>query len=123
MLEVEETAALWPQESRRASTSVARHDHVESMRWRYLNVFNKKCVIVCALPRGRRGDDGKVYRVNPPWEGRSKHFTQGFGCFAVTLIREMPVKRTGQILDESDTRVVADDLRRSEAGACTVELR
>ena len=62
-------------------------------------------MIVCALPRGRRGDDGKVYRVTPPWEGRSKHFTQEFEAFALTLMREMPVKRVGQILGESDSRM------------------
>ena len=62
-------------------------------------------MIVCALPRGRRSNDGKVCRVTPPWEGRSKHFTQEFEAFAVTLMREMPVKRAGQILGESDTRM------------------
>ena len=34
-----------------------------------------------------------MYRVTPPWEGRSKHFTQEFEAFALTLMREMPVKR------------------------------
>ena len=104
-LEVEETPELWPEESARAGTPVVCHDHVEPMQWRHLNVFNKECVIVCALPRGRRGDDSKVYRVTPPWEGRSKHFTQEFEAFALTLMREMPVKRAGQILGESDTRM------------------
>ena len=56
-----------------------------------------------------RGDavskDGKVYRVTTPWEGRSKHFTQEFEAFAMTLMREMPVKRDGQFLVESDTRM------------------
>ncbi|MEN9603162.1 MAG: hypothetical protein RIS56_2768, partial [Verrucomicrobiota bacterium] len=104
-LKVEETPDLWPEESARAGTPVTGHDHVEPMQWRHLNVFNKECVIVCALPRGRRGDDSKVYRVTPPWEGRSKHFTQEFEAFALTLMREMPVKRAGQILGESDTRM------------------
>jgi transposase len=104
-LKVEETPELWPEESARAGTPVTCHDHVEPMQWRYLNVFNKECVILCALPRGRRGDDSKVYRVTPPWEGRSKHFTQEFEAFALTLMREMPVKRAGQILGESDTRM------------------
>jgi hypothetical protein len=40
--------------------------HVEPMQWRHLNVFNKECVIVCALTRGRRSNDGKVYRFTPP---------------------------------------------------------
>jgi hypothetical protein len=100
-LKVEETPELWPEESARAGTPVVCHDHVEPMQWRHLNVFNKECVIVCALPRGRRGDDSKVYRVTPPWEGRSKHFTQEFEAFALTLMREMPVKRAG------DTSVAA----------------
>jgi transposase len=104
-LKVEETPELWPEESARAGTEVTCHDHVEPMQWRHLNVFNKECVIVCSLPRGRRGDDGKVYRVTPPWEGRSKHFTQEFEAFALTLMREMPVKRAGQILGESDSRM------------------
>ncbi len=43
--------------------------------------------------------------MTSPWEGRSKHFTQEFEAFAVTLMREMPVKRTGQILGESDSRM------------------
>lgn len=102
---VEETAELWPQESRRLGTTVACYDHVEPMQWRHLNVFNKECVIVCALPRGRRSDDNKVYRVTPPWEGRSKHFTQEFEAFALTLMREMPVKRAGEILGETDQRM------------------
>ena len=105
VLKVEETPGLWAEECARAGTTVTCHDHVEPMRWRHLNVFNKECVIECALPRGRRGDDGKVYRVTPPWEGRSKHFTQEFEAFAVTLMREMPVKRAGQILGESDSRM------------------
>jgi transposase len=105
VLKVEETPELWPEESSKAGTPVTCHDHVEPMQWRHLNVFNKECVIVCALPRGRRGDDGKVYRVTPPWEGRSKHFTQEFEAFAVTLMREMPVKRAGEILGESDSRM------------------
>ena len=67
-------------------------------------LFDKECVIVCALPRGRRGNDGKVYRVTPPWEGPSKHFTQEFEAFAQTLMREMPVRRAGQILGESTRR-------------------
>ena len=79
------------------------HDHVEPMQRWHLNVFNKDCVIVCALPRGRLSNDGKVYRVTPPREGLRKNFTQEFEASAVTLMREMPVKRAGHILGESDT--------------------
>jgi len=60
---------------------------------------------VCALPRGRRSQDGAVYRVTPPWEGRSKHFSKEFEAFALTLMREMPVKKAGEILGETDQRM------------------
>jgi hypothetical protein len=66
VLKVEETASLWPEDSDRAGTPVTCHDHFEPMQWRHLNLFNKECVIVCALPRGRRSNDGKVYRVTLP---------------------------------------------------------
>jgi hypothetical protein len=69
LLKVQETVALWPEESAQAGTTVTWHDHVEPMQWRQLNVFNKERVIVCALPRRRRSDDGKAYRVPPPWGG------------------------------------------------------
>jgi hypothetical protein len=75
------------------------------MPWRHLNVSNQECLIVCALPRGRRSDDGKVYRVPPPWDRRSKYFTQEFEAFAVTMMRDMPVRLAGQIFGESDTRI------------------
>jgi len=102
---VQETERLWPEESQRCGQEVTCYDHVEAMQWRHLNVFNKECVIVCALPRGKRKNDGAVYRVTPPWEGRSKHFTKEFEAFALTLAREMPVKKAGEILGETDQRM------------------
>jgi transposase len=105
VIAVEETPQLWEQERRRLEQKVTCYDHVEPMQWRHLNVFNKECVIVCALPRGLRALDKKVYRVPPPWEGRSKHFTQEFEAFALTLMKEMPVKKAGEILGETDQRL------------------
>jgi transposase len=102
---VSETEALWPEESAKSGQTVTCYDHVEAMQWRHLNVFNKECVIVSALPRGRRSKDGSIYRVTPPWEGRNKHFTKEFEAFALTLMREMPVKKAGEILGETDQRL------------------
>jgi transposase len=102
---VTETEGLWAEESAKCGQTVTCYDHVEPMQWRHLNVFNKECVIVCALPRGRRSQDGAVYRVTPPWEGRSKHFSKEFEAFALTLMREMPVKKAGEILGETDQRM------------------
>jgi transposase len=102
---VEETPKLWEEESAKWKQRVTCYDHVEPMEWRHLNVFNKECVIVTALPRGKRQEDGTVYRVTPPWEGRGKHFTREFEAFALTLMREMPVKKAGEILGETDQRM------------------
>jgi transposase len=102
---VSETEALWGEESTKWGQEVTCYDHVEPMQWRHLNVFNKECVIVSALPRGRRKKDGSIYRVTPPWEGRSKHFSKEFEAFALTLMREMPVKKAGEILGETDQRL------------------
>ena len=60
VLKVEETASLCPEENYRGGTPVASHDHVETTQWQHFNVFDKECLIVCALPRGRRFDDGEV---------------------------------------------------------------
>lgn len=105
VLKLEKTAALWPEERARAGTTVTCNDHVEPFLRRHLNVFNKEGVIVCALPRGCRSNDGKVYRVTPPWEGRNKYFTQEIEIVALTFIREMPMKRADQILGESHMRM------------------
>jgi transposase len=105
MLKVGETAALWPEESPRTGTLASCYHHCGRMQWRHLNIFNKECVILRALPRGCRSNDGTVYRVIRPWEGRSKHFTKEIKAFALILMREMPVKRAGQIFGESDSRI------------------
>ena len=78
------------------------YDHAPSRQWRHLNVFNHECVLQCALPRGKCLDCRHVYRVQPPWEGKGKHFSKEFEAFALTLCREMPVKKASDILGESD---------------------
>ena len=105
-LRIRETEHLW--ESERCAESggkVKCYDHVEEMVWRHLNVFEHKCEIRCRLPRGRCEASGKVYRVMPPWEGLSKHFTKAFEAMALLLLREMPVAAVGRLIDEHDTRL------------------
>jgi transposase len=106
-LYVRETPTLWEKERcpKDGSAGVVCHDHVRGLRWRHLNVFNKEAEIVCDLPRGRCPTCGTVWRVTPPWEGRAKHFTKEFEAFALTLMREMPVKKAAEILGEHDTRM------------------
>ena len=98
---VKETMVLWEKEKcPRCGGAAACYDHVKAMTWRHLNVFNKQSEILCELPRGRCVSCGHTYRVKPPWEGKSKHFTEEFEAFALTLMREMPMKKVGEIVDD-----------------------
>ncbi len=106
LIRIEDTPALWPQEScpHCNCKSVRGYDHAPERRWRHLNVCQLQSAIVCALPRGECQDCRKVYTVRAPWEGRSRGLTQEFEAFALTLMREMPVKKAGEILGETDQK-------------------
>ena len=56
MLKVEETAALWPEESTSAGAPVTCLDHVKPMQSRHLNGFNKWRLLdpTGIDPRGRQ---------------------------------------------------------------------
>lgn len=103
---VKETPKLWEVEKCPTDRGdVFCYDHVAPMRWRHLNIFNKACEIVCELPRGKCRNCGKVYRIHPPWEGKSKHFTKEFEAFALTLMKEMPMKKVEEITGAGDDRL------------------
>ena len=105
-LEIRETQALWgsvhcPQDT----GAVTCYDHTEVLTWRHLNIFQHRCEITCRLPRGKCKQCGHVFRVRPPWEGLSMHFTKEFEAFALLLMREMPVSRVAELMGETDTRL------------------
>jgi len=105
-LELRETTRLWdsvrcPQDG----GAVFCYDHTESLTWRHLNVFQHRCEITCRLPRGKCRQCGHVFRVRPPWEGLSTHFTKEFEAFALVLMREMAVSRVAEVVGETDTRL------------------
>lgn len=105
-LEVKEKAALWeslrcPKDGNRVSC----YDHTEVLRWRHLNVFQHRCEITCRLPRGKCGQCGHIFRVRPPWEGLSSHFSREFESFALMLMREMPMAEVAALVGETDTRL------------------
>src|SRR5437870_9519380 len=105
-LEIRETPKLW--ESLRCPKDggwVFCYDHTEERTWRHLNVFQYRCEITCRLPRGKCRQAGHVFRVRPPWEGLSTHFTKEFEAFALLLMREMPVSKVAEMVDETDTRL------------------
>ena len=104
-LEIRETDKLWelvrcPQDT----GLVFCYDHTEVLTWRHLNVFRHRCEITCRLPRGKCRQCGHVFRVRPPWEGLSTHFTKEFEAFALLLMREMPMSRVAELVGETDTR-------------------
>jgi transposase len=105
-LEIRETPRLWesvrcPEEGGLAFC----YDHTEVLTWRHLNVFQHRCEITCRLPRGKCRQCGHVFRVRPPWEGLSTHFTKEFEAFALLLMREMPMSKVGEVVGETDTRL------------------
>jgi transposase len=107
LIRVEETPALWATEScpHCNAKAVGGYDHAAERRWRHLNVCQLESEIACALPRGQCKQCQKVYTVRAPWEGRSRGLTQEFEAFALTLMREMPVKKAGEILGETDQKL------------------
>ena len=105
-LEIRETPRLW--ESTRCPEDgglVFCYDHTEVLTWRHLNVFQHRCEITCRLPRGKCRQCGHVFRVRPPWEGLSMHFTKEFEAFALLLMREMPMSKVAEVVGETDTRL------------------
>ncbi len=107
LIRVEETPKLWQAERcpHCQGKSVTGYDHAPERRWRHLNVCQLESEIVCALPRGQCKTCQKIYTVRAPWEGRSRGLTQEFEAFALTLMREMPVQKAGEILGETDQKL------------------
>jgi len=107
LLHVRETAALWKTQTcpHCQAKNITLHDHAPQRRWRHLNVCQLQSHIECALPRGRCPKCQSVYTIPAPWQGRSPGQTQEFEAFALLLMREMPVKRAAEILNETDTKL------------------
>jgi transposase len=105
-LEIRETSKLWELVRCPKDTNYATcYDHTEVMTWRHLNVFQHRCEITCRLPRGKCRTCGHIFRVRPPWEGLSTHFTKEFEAFALLLMREMPMSKVAEVVGETDTRL------------------
>jgi transposase len=105
-LELRETARLWESLGcPKDGGSVFCYDHTEVLTWRHLNVFQHRCEITCRLPRAKCRQCGHLFRVRPPWEGLSTHFTKEFEAFALLLMREMPVSKAAELVGETDTRL------------------
>ena len=120
-LEIRATPKLWklvpcPKDS----SYVTFCDHTEVMAWRRLNVFQHCFEITCRLPRGKCRECGHGFRVRPPWEGLSTHFTMEFEAFALLLMCKMPMSKVAEVVGESDTwfwRMVFRQVDRAYAEA------
>lgn len=126
VLVVRETAKLWPRLRCPITTCAAEritcHDHADARTWRHLDAFGRPTEILCAPPRAKCARCGGVWTVKVPWEGKGKHFTKDFEAFALTLMREMPVKRAGEILGENDTRLWRMLFRHVAAAHAALDL-
>jgi transposase len=108
-LEIRETSRVWEQvRCPKCTCEATCHDHTQELTWRHLNIFQHRCEITCRLPRGRCRKCDEVFRVRPPWEGLSKHFTKEFEAFALLLMREMPVSKVGADGGRNRYATVAD---------------
>jgi transposase len=117
-LEIRETSRLWEQVRCPKETCTCNaicYDHTETLTWRHLNIFQHRCEITCRLPRGKCQKCGHIFRVRPPWEGLSKHFTKEFEAFALLLMREMPISKVAEAVGETDTRLWRMLFRQVEA--------
>lgn len=105
-LEIRETERLWRSQCcPKDGAAVFCYDHTETLTWRHLNIFQHRCEITCRLPRGKCRQCGHVFRVSPPWEGLSTHFTKEFEAYALLLMREMPIAKVAEVVGEGDTRM------------------
>ena len=78
-LRIKERAGLLPKQRCPADEGeVSIYDHGREREWRHLNVFEHKCYIQARLPRMKCKECGKIYQVQAPWEGLSRHFTAAF---------------------------------------------
>jgi transposase len=103
---IRETPQVWATLRCEADgAALSGYDHGAERRWRHLNIFQYRCEIVCALPRGRCPTCGKVSTVKAPWEGLTKGFTLAFEAMCLLLLRDLPVNALARFVGETDTRL------------------
>jgi transposase len=79
------------------------HDTVEK-RWRHLDFFQYRTELVARVPRVQT-PEGQVVLIEVPWARPGSGFTLLFEAWAMLLCGEMPVRETGRLLGEEDTRL------------------
>lgn len=79
------------------------HDTVEKT-WRHLDFFQHAAYLTARVPRCACDEHG-VKQVAVPWARPGSGFTLMFEALLVVMVREMPVRAVGRIVDEHDTRI------------------
>lgn len=79
------------------------HDS-EERRWRHLNFFEYRTVIVARTPRVRCERCG-VHPVTVPWARPGSGFTLAFEAFVLTLASTTPMAAIARLVGEHDTRL------------------
>jgi transposase len=79
------------------------HDTVDK-EWRHLNFFQHEAYLHARVPRVRCQEHG-VLLVGVPWARAGSGFTLLFEALLMAMMEEMPVKATGQLVGEHDTRL------------------
>ena len=79
------------------------HDTVEKT-WRHLNFFQYRCYIHFRTPRTECPKCGERLWI-PLWSRKESGFTALFEAFVMTLAKEMPISRIGDLVGEHDTRI------------------
>ena len=86
--------------------AVAPADDTKEKTWRHLNFFQYEAYLTARVPRVKCPNaDCGVKRVSVPRARPGSGFTLLFEALVMTLIREMPVKVTADLLGEHDTRI------------------
>jgi transposase len=73
--------------------------------WRHLNFFQYETYLHARVPRVECPRGCGVKRVEVAWARPDSGFTQLFEAFLMVLLREMPVARVAELVNEHDTRL------------------
>ena len=79
------------------------HDTVEKT-WRHLNFWQYRTYIHLRTPRTKCKNCGDRLWI-PPWGRKQSGFTMLFEAVVMTLAKEMPISKIGEIVGETDTRI------------------
>lgn len=88
-----------------SSNSLRIYDRTKKRCWNHLKLWRYSSFIHCRPPRILCKNCSRVSTVTPPWQGKNKHLTKDFEVLALSLMRHMPVTKTGELLGVDDQKL------------------